>query len=54
MNVFVKLTRTELRLFLREPLVAFFALLFPTLLVIILGSIPTFRYAGPGVGRGHA
>ena len=50
MNVFVKLTRTELRLFLREPLVAFFALLFPTLLVIILGSIPTFRTPDPALG----
>ncbi len=40
MRVFTKLTVTELRLLLREPLAAFFSLLFPTLLVVILGSIP--------------
>lgn len=50
MNVFVKLTRNELRLFLREPLVVFFALLFPTVLVVILGSIPSFRTADPALG----
>jgi ABC-2 type transport system permease protein len=50
MDVFVKLTRNELRLFLREPLVVFFALLFPTVLVVILGSIPAFREASPDLG----
>jgi ABC-2 type transport system permease protein len=43
MRVFAKLTLSELRLFLREPVSAFFGLLFPTVLVIILGSIPAFR-----------
>jgi ABC-2 type transport system permease protein len=43
MRVFAKLTVTELRLFLREPMSAFFVLIFPTLLVVILGSIPAFR-----------
>lgn len=43
MRVFAKLTVTELRLFLREPVAAFFVLLFPTVLVIILGSITSFR-----------
>jgi ABC-2 type transport system permease protein len=52
MDVFVKLTRNELRLFLREPIVVFFALLFPTVLVVILGSIPSFRDADPALGGG--
>ena len=43
MRIFAKLTLTELKLFLREPMAAFFVLLFPTLLVVILGSIPAFR-----------
>jgi ABC-2 type transport system permease protein len=52
MNVFVKLTRNELRLFLREPVVLFFSVLFPTVLVVILGSIPSFRKADPALGGG--
>ncbi|WP_436527713.1 ABC transporter permease [Actinoplanes sp. HUAS TT8] len=47
MNVFAKLTRTEIKLFLREPVGAFFSLLFPTILVVILGSIPIFRDPSP-------
>jgi ABC-2 type transport system permease protein len=50
MNVFVKLTLTELKLALREPVFAFFTLLFPTLLVIILGSVPDFREPQPDLG----
>jgi ABC-2 type transport system permease protein len=52
MNVFVKLTRNELRLFLREPVVVFFSLLFPTILVVILGSIPSFREHSADLGGG--
>ena len=48
--LFAKLTRNELRLYLREPLFAFFALLFPTILVVILGSIPAFRVHDPALG----
>ncbi len=43
MNAFVKLTRTELVLAVREPMFSFFVLFFPTLLVCILGAIPAFR-----------
>jgi ABC-2 type transport system permease protein len=53
MSVFVKLTRSELRLFLREPMLAFFTLIFPTALVIILGSIPAFREHSPDLGGGR-
>jgi ABC-2 type transport system permease protein len=50
MRVFTKLTVTELRLLMREPLAAFFSLLFPTILVVILGSIPAFREPSPDLG----
>jgi ABC-2 type transport system permease protein len=52
MNVFVKLTRSELRLFLREPVMVFFTVLFPTVLVVILGSIPAFRKPNEALGGG--
>jgi ABC-2 type transport system permease protein len=39
--------RTEIRLFRREPGGLFWILLFPTLLLVILGSIPSFRDADP-------
>jgi ABC-2 type transport system permease protein len=50
MRIFLKLTGSELRLFLREPMIGFFAIAFPTILVIILGSIPAFREPSPGLG----
>ncbi|MER6161181.1 ABC transporter permease [Streptomyces sp. NPDC001868] len=42
--------RTELRLFRREPGSLFWILAFPTLLLLILGSIPSFREADPAYG----
>jgi ABC-2 type transport system permease protein len=45
-----RLTLMELKLFLREPLAVFFAVLFPALLVGILGSVPGFRETSPALG----
>jgi ABC-2 type transport system permease protein len=43
MHRFVKLTLTELKLFLRDPTALFFAVIFPPMLLAILGAIPSFR-----------
>jgi ABC-2 type transport system permease protein len=48
--VFTRLTISELKLLAREPVAAFFSLLFPTVLVVILGSIPAFREPSPELG----
>lgn len=42
--------RTEFRLFRREPGGIFWIALFPTLLLAVLGSIPSFREADPALG----
>ncbi|WLW52093.1 ABC transporter permease [Streptomyces sp. YU58] len=42
--------RTEVRLFRREPGALFWILLFPTLLLVILGSIPSFRHHESDLG----
>ncbi|KUL27178.1 ABC transporter permease [Actinoplanes awajinensis] len=47
MNVFAKLTVTELKLLVREPVPVFFTIFFPTILVLILGCIPAFREPSP-------
>lgn len=48
MNIAV--LRTEVRLFRREPGSVFWILLFPTLLLVILGSLPSFRQPDAGLG----
>jgi ABC-2 type transport system permease protein len=45
-----RLTLMELKLFLREPHLAFFTIAFPAVLVGILGSIPSFRAPDRGLG----
>jgi ABC-2 type transport system permease protein len=42
--------KNEIRLFRREPGSLFWVLGFPTLLLVILGSIPSFREADPAFG----
>ncbi|GAB3306383.1 ABC transporter permease [Epidermidibacterium keratini] len=50
MSATTALTRSELRLFLREPAALFWIVAFPVLLLIVLGSIPSLREADPGTG----
>jgi ABC-2 type transport system permease protein len=50
LNPLTKLTLTETKLFMREPLGVFFALALPTLLLVILGSVPAFREHVPELG----
>ncbi|MDI6101479.1 ABC transporter permease [Actinoplanes sp. NEAU-A12] len=50
MSVFTKLTLSEMRISLRDPLYAFFTLLFPVLLLVILGNVPTMQEAPPELG----
>ncbi|WP_393097385.1 ABC transporter permease [Streptomyces sp. LN325] len=46
----VAVLRTEARLFRREPGSLFWVMAFPTLLLVILGSIPSFRTADDSLG----
>ena len=50
MRILIRLTVTESKLFLREPAAVFFALMFPPILLIVLGSIPAFREHDPAIG----
>jgi len=42
-STLARLTLTETRLFFREPMIVFFALAFPPILLVILGAVPAFR-----------
>jgi ABC-2 type transport system permease protein len=50
MKGLAKLTWNEMKLFRRDPVTAFFALAFPTLLLVILGRIPGFQEPNPLLG----
>ncbi|MFI7599626.1 ABC transporter permease [Actinoplanes sp. NPDC049681] len=50
MSVLARLARSEFRLFLREPALVFFTVAFPSLLVVILGSVPAFRKPDADLG----
>ena len=54
MKGLAKLTWNEMRLFRRDPVTAFFAVAFPTLLLVILGRIPGFTEANPLLGGRRA
>jgi ABC-2 type transport system permease protein len=45
-----KLTLVEFKLFLREHIAVFFGLVFPPMLLVILGSIPAFREPSKDLG----
>src|SRR5262245_25268110 len=51
MSALAKLITTESKLFIREPVGAFFTLAFPAVLVLVLGStIPAFREPAEDIG----
>lgn len=50
MHALTRITKTEWKLFLREPAAIFFMLSFPPLLLIILGLVPSFREASDDLG----
>jgi ABC-2 type transport system permease protein len=47
-SALARLTRTEFRLFLREPLIVFWGIALPLLLLIIFGNIPAFKKSPAG------
>ncbi|MFD3515177.1 ABC transporter permease [Streptomyces sp. NPDC058657] len=49
-NALTAVLKAECRLFLREPGSLFWILGFPTILLVILGLIPSFREASPDLG----
>ncbi|SHN39051.1 ABC transporter permease [Cryptosporangium aurantiacum] len=50
MSALARLTATETKLFFREPMIVFFALGFPPILLVILGAIPAFREPDDSLG----
>jgi ABC-2 type transport system permease protein len=46
----LKIVTTEWKLFLREPSMVVFAILFPTLLLLVLGAVPALRTPDPTFG----
>jgi ABC-2 type transport system permease protein len=50
MSALSRLTVTETKLFFREPMIVFFALAFPAILLVILGAIPAFSEPDESLG----
>ncbi len=50
MSAITKLTMSETRLFFREPIGVFFTVLFPPVLLGILGAVPSFREPDKDLG----
>lgn len=50
MSALSRLTATETRLFFREPVLAFFALAFPPILLAVLGAVPAMREPSDDAG----
>lgn len=50
MSALFRLTAVETKLFFREPIVVFFALVFSPILLVILGLIPSMREPDPDFG----
>ena len=50
MTALAALTRNEFRLLRREPLYLFWGLVFPVILLVVLGSIPAFREVSADLG----
>ncbi len=50
MSALTKLTLSETKLFFREPIGVFFTILFPPLLLGILGAVPSFREHDDALG----
>jgi ABC-2 type transport system permease protein len=50
MSALTRLTATETKLFFREPMGVFFALAFPPILLVVLGSIPAMREPDQAMG----
>ncbi|MFD2415218.1 ABC transporter permease [Amycolatopsis pigmentata] len=50
MSALTRLTATETKLFFREPVVVFFAVAFPPILLVILGLVPAMRAPSPDLG----
>ncbi|HET9143711.1 ABC transporter permease [Actinophytocola sp.] len=50
MNPLTRLTFTETRLYFREPISVFFTIVFPPILLVILGSVPAFRQPSQDYG----
>src|SRR5258707_424080 len=51
MSALAKIVRTETKLYLREPLSAFFGVLFPAVLILVLGNaMPGFQDPSEDIG----